>query len=536
MSFKINDHFKVHSEKDWLTSALKSLKLDSESELDKYLNIQTIENFVYKLNPPRDLQPLHINTFPEKISFTREIKTGQSNLENTCDGVDVLLSRRPTTVHKGQQLFQILDTSENTHFGDLVLIDLLEIYEEFAFDEVKLKKFLTSQLEIENTHLMINSAKLHDSGLNMTTEIAFSLHVAFKFLELAHQKKKKIFFIVATDSMFFANISKLRSIRYLFETIMENAGLVSKNSFKIIAKPSLRETTLYNPWSNALRSTVSTAGHIISGADYSVSYSYNVLEQIATLEEVSNLGLRQSRNIFNILNEESSLGYVKDPAKGSYLIEDISRQLIQKSFEELKSYTFEKNWKVLFENTAKRAELDADKRQEAVATREKIVCGVNNFADTTEQVHKNIKEDSFKLTRKTLFPMRRDVKPLELLRFSTTHNSKFKNKKVLIVTMGEIKKINARVNFCENYFEVMGLQTSVVDVTEAKVRELKHYCAVVYCTSDGDYRELMNSFNPPKDKKIFVAGKNYKSENAVNIFQGQNMLSVLTLINQAGNE
>lgn len=536
MSFKISDHFQKHSEKDWLASALTSLKLDNESELEKYLNIETIENFVYKLNPPRDLNPLHLNTFPEKTHFTREIKTGQSNLESVSEGVNYLLSRRPATVHKGQQLFQVLDTSEKIHFGDMILLDVLEIFEEFGFDETRLKKFISTQLGLENTHLMIDCAKLHDAGLNMTSEMAFGLHVALSFQELAQHNKKRIFFIVATDSMFFANISKVRSLRYLFETIMENTGLISKSAFKIIAKPSLRETTLYNPWSNALRSTVSTAGHIISGADYSVSYSYNVLEQIATLEEVSNLGLRQSRNTFNILSEESNLGYVKDPAKGSYLIEDISHQLIQKSFEELKSFSLSKNWKALFESIAKQAELDAHMRQEAVAIRKKVVCGINNYADTTEVVHKNIKDDSFKITRKTMFPLRREAKPTELLRFSASHNSKLKNKKVLIVTMGEMKKINARMNFCENYFEVMGLKTSVVDYTKLKNLDFKNYCAIVYCTTDGDYQKLIKSVSVPVDFKVFVAGKDYKSPEVINIFQGQNILSVLALINEVGRQ
>lgn len=532
MSFKISDHFKQHSEKDWLTSALKSLKLDSESELDKYLTIDTIENFVYRLNPSRDIAPLHLNTFPDSTKFIRDIKTGQSNLESTSDGVDFLLTRRPTVVHKDQKLFQVLEASERVHFGDLVLIDVLEILEEFSFDEAKLRKFLKAQLALKNTHLMIDSAKLHDAGLNMTAEMSFSLHVAFSFLELAHERKKKVFFIVASDSMFFSNIAKFRSLRYLFETIMENTGHISKNAFQIIGKPSLRETTLYNPWANALRSTVSTTAHILSGADYSISYSYNVLEQIATLDEVSNLGLRQSRNIFNILNEESCLGYVADPAKGSYLIEDISRQLTQKSFEELKSYSLERNWKVLFEKMAKKAEHDAQKRQEAVANRKKIVCGINNFIDTNEQVHKRIKEDAFKITRKSLFPLRRESKRLEHLRFCTTHDSKFKNKSILIVTMGNLKDISSRVSFCEKYFEVIGLKTDVVDLENVTLKNLKDSCALVYCAKDSDYKEFLRVFSPPKGKKPFLAGKEFKHQDVINIFHGQNILSILTLINE----
>lgn len=530
MSVNLNDIFEKHNQSDWLQVALKSLKLDSESELDKYLKSASLENFTYNLNPSSDISPIHLNTFPDEIFFIREINNGQSNLENVDVGVEVLLSSHPTIVHKGQKLFQILNNSTMTHFGDVVLIDLLCIIEEFTKDPSKLEAFIDNNLAQENVHLIIDGAKLHNAGLNMCSELALVLHFALKYTELTFKHKKKIYFTTATDSMFFSNISKLRALRYMYETILENAGLVSKNTFKVIAKPSLRETTLYNPWINALRSTVSVAGHMIAGADYSVGSSHNALEQRVTLEEIDQLGLRQSRNVFNILKEESGLKFVKDPSKGSYTVEDITRQLITNSFKELTEIEGESSLDLLTKYSV-RAQADAEVRAEEVNKRVKTVSGVNNFSDPFESVHKKVKLDSFKPDNpKSLFPLRREAKPIEKLRFRASKDPALTKKYVLIVTMGELKSIGARVNFCENYFEVLGLLTATCDIEDASKVELDKYCAVVYCAKDEDLSEMLKAFPPVPKLKSFVAGKQFKYEEVQNIYQGQDILSVLSTL------
>lgn len=527
MSFQLDNYFEKHSENEWLQVALKSLKLDSKSELDKYLNSHSIENFTYHLNPPRDISSIHLNTFPAEIFFTREINNGQSNLEKSELGVETLLSTHPTVVHKGQELFQVLNTAEKTHFGDLVLVDVLSIAEEFSDKSDKLEPFLCKKLRDKNTHLLIDGAKLHNSGLNMCSELALTLHLALKYSDLVHTHKKKIYFVTATDSMFFSNISKLRALRYMFETILENSGLVARNTFKIIAKPSLRETTLYTPWTNALRSTVSVAGHMIAGADYSVGSSHNALEQRVTLEEIDGLGLRQSRNVFNILKEESGLKFVKDPSQGSYIIEDLTKQLIVNSFDELKKIEDRDINDILYEYS-ERAKVDSHLRQESVNDRSKTVCGVNDFSDVSETVHKKIKLESFQNLDSELYPLRRDSKPIETLRFKTSKNPALSKKHVLILTSGELKSINARINFCENYFEVLGLKTSTCDISVASKIELDKYCAIVYCSSDEHLGDLVERFPPKAKLRNFVAGKKFKHEGLQNIFQGQNIFNVLS--------
>lgn len=526
MSFKIDEFFPKPSEKDWLGSALKTLKLDEESELRKYTHIPTIENFEYHLNPTRDAESTYLNTFPTDIRLVREIKTGQSNLEKASDGIELILSAHPTVVHKGQKLIQVLDTSEKTFFGDDVLIDLFSIASEFSFDEEKISKFLTKKLEVENTHLLVNTNVVHESGLNMCSEIAMALSLALEHLEKIHKAKKKIYYYVSTDSMFFGNIAKLRALRYLHETILENAGMVSKNTFRIIAKPSLRATTLFNPWANSLRSTVSTAAHMIGGADFSVASGHNTLEQLVTLEEINELGLRQSRNIFHILKEESCLNYVADPSRGSYLVEDLTKQIISNSFTELKEIS-KLSLSDLMDRLSSRALEDAKKRQEAVHLRLKTICGINDFSDPSEDVHKKVKIESFHDEEGDLFPMRRDVKPLEVLRFRAISDKVLQKKSILIATMGKLRNINARVVFCENYFETLGIPTATCDVKDIDRVQLDQYVAVVYCAQDDDYTKLLDRFPPPKNLKGYIAGKKVSDNRLTNVYQGQNIYTIL---------
>ncbi len=524
----IENDFPKHSRKDWLSAILKTLKLDSESEIHRHIEFGSLDYIDYKLDPKRNISGLQLNTFPEKTELIRELSHGEKISEKSDDGLKYFLSSDHIKAGPEQKAIQIVQNKKAKHFGDIVLIDVLNIFESFNFDKKKILAYFETELKKENTHFLIDTTSIHNAGLNMCSEIAIALHFALMIFDCASTNKKKIYFMTATDSMFFASIAKLRAFRYLFETILENSKIDATNTFVLIAKPSLRETSAYEPWVNALRSTVSSASHLIAGADFSIAGEYDSVLSTISAKGSSTLSKRQSRNIFHILNLESSLGFIKDPSRGSFLIEDLSTQIITNTFNELKVFQKENDEKLLLESLSSMAQIESLIRFEQVSKRGRVICGANDFADIETKLSKIYQMNSFDIKEDTLFPLRRSVSDIEALRFKVEQDKKLCKKKILIITFGERKKLSARVNFVQNYFEVLGVGTDIVEFSKKLAFDDKKYLALTYCALDSDYDALFTQGEIKTKVSSFIAGKYQGRENLTNIYGGQNILNVLT--------
>ena len=82
-----------------------------------------------------------------------------------------------------------------------------------------------------------------------------------------------------------------------------------------------------DPWVNMLRTTIACAGAALGGAD-----AVTVLPFTWALGRPDAFARRIARNTHLVLQEESSLGRVMDPAHGAWFIEKITDELAQKSW------------------------------------------------------------------------------------------------------------------------------------------------------------------------------------------------------------
>ena len=81
--------------------------------------------------------------------------------------------------------------------------------------------------------------------------------------------------------------------------------------------------TSYDPWVNALRSTVACFAAGVGGADAVTVLPHDHLQGAAATE----LGRRIGRNTQSILFRESHLAEVTDPAAGSWYVERFTTEL-----------------------------------------------------------------------------------------------------------------------------------------------------------------------------------------------------------------
>ena len=82
-----------------------------------------------------------------------------------------------------------------------------------------------------------------------------------------------------------------------------------------------------DPWVNMLRTTIACAGAALGGAD-----AITVLPFTWAMGKPDAFARRIARNTHLVLQEESSLGRVADPAHGAWFIERMTEELAHKSW------------------------------------------------------------------------------------------------------------------------------------------------------------------------------------------------------------
>lgn len=384
-------------------------------------------------------------------------------------------------------------------------------------DKVQIKSNI---IEKEN---LLDLTHIHNAGASLIQELTYGINQFCSMIDT----HKQINLHVCCDSLYFANIAKLRALRFICERVTQEHGKDIK--FSITAHNSLREQTLFDPWVNMLRSTASSMAAIIGGADFVSSLSYDQLYSVFSGKECSKLGVRQSENQLKILIDESHLYKTKDPAKGSYSIDNLTYQIVDKVWNNfLKGFNLDD-----FEEQVKET---ANKRYDLAQKRKIVITGVNNYANPHESLGSIYNHEfSFKQSRKESFPLRTIAYEFEKLRTEV----KAEKNKLFLAILGDGAKLSARANFCQNYFELLGLEvllSSPSDIVDDQLAQFeKSGCQhLILCSTSEGYEQyaqiLIDEANKLNVKSIYIAGQVDRlnlSGYTSSLFQGQNVYEVL---------
>jgi methylmalonyl-CoA mutase len=123
-------------------------------------------------------------------------------------------------------------------------------------------------------------------------------------------------------------MAKLRAARRLLARVAEACGAgTATDSMQIAATTSERMMARRDPWVNMLRATVACAGAAFAGAD-----TITVLPFTWALGKPDAFARRIARNTHLVLQEESAVGRVIDPAHGSWYVEKLTDELAKKAW------------------------------------------------------------------------------------------------------------------------------------------------------------------------------------------------------------
>lgn len=333
----------------------------------------------------------------------------------------------------------------------------------------------------------VDASVFSDAGASEAQEVACSLAAGVWYLrELTEAGISidtacgELEFTYAATADQFATIAKLRAARQCWSRIAEASGASPEaRRQRQHAVTSRSMLTRYDPMVNVLRSTVAAFAAGVAGVDSQCVLPYDIA--IGAPSEDSR---RLARNISHILTQESRIGHVVDPARGSVYVAELTRSIAEKAWD-------------LFQEIETKGGIVADledgtigrwledswqKRAERIARRKDPICGVSEFPVLDEVAPSRA---SWTISNpKALLPMRRLSEPFENLRDSVAASKT--EPKVFLASLSSLAEDSARLAFTENLLAAGGISTQVGSAAEF---ESQDFTMAVLCSSDKIYAE-----------------------------------------------
>jgi methylmalonyl-CoA mutase len=391
--------------------------------------------------------------------------------------------------------------------------------------------------------ITVDGTVWHDAGATSTQELAWtiaagaavvrslvrdgvSLDVAMRSLEFR--------FAATADQ--FTTIATLRAARRLWARVAEVAGAsFDSAAMHQHADASRVMLTRYDTYVNTLRSTVACFSAGVGGADAVTVWPHDAL----LVTGGSRHGRRLARNTQSILQAESNMWRVIDPAGGSWYVESLTDDLATAAWNELQAV--EATGGIVEAVTAGHvhealgANLAA--RRQAIATRRRPLTGLSEFPNIAEDVPSTAPSPG-PVSDGVAGPL---FEPLRLHRladdFETqrgradAHTARTgRRPSVFLATLGTPAEHTARLTFAKNLFEVAGIETVAGEVSEFSAATTSVVCV---CSSDPIYKEravdAVAALKAAGATRVYLAGRRLDVAGVdEEVGMGSDVLDVLT--------
>ena len=239
--------------------------------------------------------------------------------------------------------------------------------------------------------ISISGYHMQEAGATLVQELAFTLADGREYVRAALRKgldvdqfAGRLSFFFAIGMNFFMEAAKLRAARFLWSRIMHEFSPKKASSLMLRTHCQTSGVSLQeqDPYNNIVRTAYEALAAVLGGTQSLHTNSFD--EAIALPTEFS---ARIARNTQLILQNEMGLTKVVDPLAGSYYVETLTKELVDKAsalidkIEAMGGMT-----KAVIDGLPKRLiEEAATARQAAVDKGEEIIVGVNKFRSDEEK-------------------------------------------------------------------------------------------------------------------------------------------------------
>ncbi|UGB29406.1 MULTISPECIES: methylmalonyl-CoA mutase family protein [Bacillaceae] len=418
--------------------------------------------------------------------------------------------------------------------------------------------------------IVIKGNVYSEAGANAQQELVYTFSHALEIInELLNQQVplqqivNRMTFSFGIGSNFFMEIAKFRAAQHIWTSLLHALGVANAAISKLYlhAVTSTYNKTIFDVHVNLLRTTTESFSAISGGVD-----ELTILPFDSVIDQQSQLGERISRNIHFILQEESLLSKINDPAAGSYYIEALTNELSERVWEELKEIEEKGGFiqQLIEGNVQKNINKIADQRVRDLDYRKNLVIGTNTFANPADQVSKDdslkpkvchyedhtlhyvssfyealqfvckekttprLKSDSIETSLQVQsLKTTRLVEHFEKLRIRALHAKRQgQDIKVGVVTFGELKDYKSRLDYISGILFSGGIDVEIASMGETT--KFKQMRCVILCGNDKSYEVINSTFinglqADNENLHLFITGN--RQEEIVNELQLDGMIT-----------
>jgi methylmalonyl-CoA mutase len=306
--------------------------------------------------------------------------------------------------------------------------------------------------------ITVDGPAFHDRGANAAWELAGAVAAGVAYVRLlvdaglsAADALRQISFRFAADDDQFMTIAKMRAARQMWARVADVLGAPEAGAARVHAESSRAMMTQRDPWVNMLRCTLAAFGAGLGGADTMLVYPFDVAIPGGAPGLAPGLARRIARNTQLLLLEESHLGRVRDPAGGSWFVEELTDSLAEQGWAHFQDIEGRGGFTAAGDHIAARIDEVAAARAGDIAHRRTAVTGVNEFP--------NLAEDALP-HHDSLAGVRRYAEGFEALRNRSDDYlaANGTRPRVLLLPLGPLAEHNLRTTFAANLLASGGIE------------------------------------------------------------------------------
>lgn len=245
----------------------------------------------------------------------------------------------------------------------------------------------------------VDGSIYQNAGADRVQQLAYMIAHAKEYLDrLQAAEPGHITFSVSTDSNYFFEIAKLKALRLLWQRLLKENN--SKTSCHILCSPSKRNKSIYDYNVNMLRTTTECMSAILGGADTVFNLPYDFL-----YHEQNDFADRIARNQLLILRNESYFDKVSNAATGSYYLESLCNEMVNKAWALYEQIQAGGGFIIQLKEhkIQKKIKESAQRQQQRFDSGDEVLLGCNKYPNATDAMRNEIVKDPFlkKTARKT---------------------------------------------------------------------------------------------------------------------------------------
>ncbi|MFM6852977.1 MAG: methylmalonyl-CoA mutase family protein, partial [Sphingopyxis sp.] len=251
--------------------------------------------------------------------------------------------------------------------------------------------------------ISISGYHMQEAGATQVQELAFTIADGMEYVKYGvasgldiDKFAGRLSFFFAIGMNFFMEVAKLRAARVLWHRVMTQLGAQDERSKMLRTHCQTSGVSLQeqDPYNNVVRTTIEAMASMLGGTQ---SLHTNALDEAIALP--TDFSARIARNTQIIIQEETGMCNVVDPLGGSYYIEALTQELVDKAWAIIERVDSEggmakavaAGWPKAMIETAAAA------RQARVDRGDDVIVGVNKYRLGSEDLLETLEVDNAKV-------------------------------------------------------------------------------------------------------------------------------------------